>query len=187
MIIDKPPAVWVKRIWGAAALCLLMVANGALVFAQDDSDEVVTSTSPREMTADEREINSVLQEIFWRAKANDNSVFYEYEFSYLRKEITLDKYVTGIRFMRVPRPNSDSVVVLTLDSAVVAGDTARAFMTLTVDGGKGILPRYMSSLQYLFRDNGRWIKPLSTNIFENAAFNQRMDDYERDAEKESEG
>ncbi len=182
-IISKTPRVWFKNC--GVVLSLVFLANGAVAYAQDGADTGVVDTPVHEMTADEKEINAVLQEIFWRARANDNSVFYENEFSYLRKEITLDKYVTGIRFRRIPKPNSDSVTVLTLDSAVIAGDTAQAYMTLTVDGGKGIPPRYMPTMQYLFREKRRWIKPLSTNIFENDAFYERMDDYERDAEKES--
>ncbi len=181
-IIRCAPNAWVKNC--GAVLCLVMLASGMTTYAQEGAG--ASNTSQREMTPDEKEINAVLQEIFWRARANDNSVFYENEFSYLRKEITLDKYVTGIRFRRIPKPNSDSITVLTLDSAVIVGDTAQAYMTLTIDGEKGIPPRNMPTLQYLFRERGRWIKPISTNTFENDAFYERMEDYERDAEQEGE-
>lgn len=139
--------------------------------------------SVRELSPDEQAINAVLQEIFWRVRANDNSAFYENEFSYLRKEMTLDKYLTGIRFRRTPPPNSDSITALTLDSALIVGDTALAYLTLTVTGDSAT--HYMQSKQRLYRERGRWIKPISTNPHDNDEFYRRIRQYEEDAKRES--
>lgn len=155
------------------------------LFAQDTNAGTPANAADRVMSEDEREINAVLQEIFWRVKANDNSAFYENEFSYLRKKITLDEYLTGVRFRQTKKPNSDSITVLTLDSATVTGDTARAYLTLTVEGDTGTYS--MPSMQRLFRENGRWIKPISTNFRDNNDFYRRIRQYEEDAKRESGG
>jgi len=174
-----------KKHWLVAHLGLLALALfcSSRVNAQDTTGSKQDSSTVRELSTDEKEINAVLQEIFWRVKANDNSAFYENEFSYLRKKITLDEYLTGIRFRQTLKPNSDSVTVLTLDSAVVIGDTAQAYLTLTV--GRGNATHFIPSQQILFRENGRWIKPLSTNPAENDDFYRRIRQYEEDAKHEA--
>ncbi len=166
------------------------LTSSAILFSTDALAQAtgkVVNAAPvsRDLTGDEFEINAVLQEIFWRVKANDNSAFYENEFSYLRQDISLDQYLTGIRFRQVPKANSDSVTTLTLDSAVVAGDTAKAFLTMTVGLDETVPQRYMKTIQLLFRERGRWIKPISTNPHDNDIFYQHLEEYRRGAEEES--
>jgi len=165
-------------------LALLFFCETQLL-AQDTDTGTPAKDADRVMSADEREINAVLQEIFWRVKANDNSALYDNEFAYLRKKITLDEYLKGVRFRRTRKPNSDSIIVLTLDSAKVTGDTAVAYLTLTAQGDSAA--HFIKSQQYLFREDGRWIKPISTNFRDNNDFYRRIRQYEEDAKHESGG
>jgi len=169
-----------KAGWLLVAFVLICVQRGV---AQDTVVSKSDAPAPRELSTDEQEINAVLQEIFWRVRANDNSAFYENEFSYLRKKMTLDEYLTGIRFRRTPEPNSDSITVLTLDSTEIVEDTALVYLTLTVSGDSAV--HYIQSQQRLYRENGRWIKPISTNPRDNDAFYRQIQQYEKDAERES--
>ncbi|MBN4057027.1 hypothetical protein JYU19_01820 [bacterium AH-315-J21] len=175
-------------------LCVMLVSLaltasstlfGRKALAQETEKETISAPIVRELTGDEFEINAVLQEIFWRVKANDNSAFYENEFSYLRQDITLDKYLKGVRFNQIPKANSDSIAVLTLDSAIITGDTAKAFLTLTVGLDEKAPLRYMKGVQLLYHERGRWIKPISTNSHDNDIFYQNLEEYRRGAEEES--
>lgn len=169
--------------------CLVAVAPivGSAQVVDSAKYESVTDSTDARMV----QVNDVLQEIFWRARANDYAVFYKYEFAYLRDEMTLDKYLNGIRFRQQRPPNSDSLIALHLDSIQVSSDTMAAFITTTAgDGSDGKEPRTYQSVQALYLENGVWIKPLSTRPHNQAEFDRKVENYlkavERDEQRERE-
>jgi hypothetical protein len=156
----------------------------ANVFAQVKDEakptSVVDSTDVRMI-----QVNKVLQEVFWRARANDYAVFYDYEFSYMRKEKTLDQYLTGTSFRQQRAPNSDSLVSLHLDSLQILADTMAAFITTVAgDGSDGKEPRLYQSFQTLYLENGIWIKPLSTRPAYQDEFDQKLESYRKAIERD---
>ncbi|MFQ5608296.1 MAG: hypothetical protein ACE5GA_10140 [Candidatus Zixiibacteriota bacterium] len=129
------------------------------------------------------EISTALREMFWRVRANDNSVFYENEFPHLRETMNLDQYLQGVRFMRPRAPNSDSTIGLLVDSVTVFGDTARAHVTLTLRSPGSEDTHDRASVQWLYRHRGAWIRPLSTTPESNDEYYRRIQRYEEDADR----
>lgn len=160
---------------------------------QTDSAVVAPPPESDSVIALKKEINSVVQEMFWRVRANDYSAFWDNEFPSIREQMSLDKYLTGVRFVNRRRPNSDSSFAIVLDSVTVTGDTALAYLTVfTHDVGADghsvsdtATVREGSSKQKLYRYRGRWIRPLSTNPADNDEYYRQIRDYEEQSEKES--
>ena len=131
-------------------------------------------------------IGAVMEEMFWRVRANDNSVFYENEFPHLRETMNLDTYLGGVRFRSTRQPNSDSIIAITVDSASVIEDTALAYLSLVILPLGSDTTHNSSRVQRLYRLDGVWIRPLSTTPRSYIDYNRRIQRYEEDAETEAE-
>ena len=161
----------------AVTLCLFFATaraqdDTALVYGKSDSVTIA--------------IDKVMQEMFWRVRANDNSVFYENEFPHLRESMGLDKYLGGVRFVQSREPNSDSIIAITVDSASVVADTALAYLTLGIRCFGSDTTYNKHRVQRLYRVNGMWIRPLSTTPKSYIEYNRRIQRYEEDAGEEAE-
>ncbi len=128
-------------------------------------------------------IGAVMQEMFWRVRANDNSVFYENEFPHLRESMNLDTYLGGVRFRQSREPNSDSIIAITVDSASVVGDTALAYLSLVIRPLGSDTTHNGDRVQRLYRLNGVWIRPLSTTPASFIEYNRRIQRYEEEADE----
>lgn len=161
----------------------LYLSMGATAYAQTETvfnDSAVVDTG-KQFDA----INSVMQEMFWRARANDNTVFYENEFPYLRVDMTVDKYLTGVRFRQQRAPNSDSLSATRLDSVMLNHDTAIAYLTTFAGDTLDVETRRVySTPQKLYYFNGRWIHPLSTTHRDQEIYMDRIRNYEEAIERE---
>lgn len=149
--------------------------------AQEDTSIVYGKTDSVTLA-----IGAVMQEMFWRVRANDNSVFYENEFPHLRETMNLDTYLGGVRFRSTRRPNSDSIIAITVDSASVIEDTALAYLSLVILPLGSDTTHNSARLQRLYRLDGAWIRPLSTTPGSYIDYNRRIQRYEEDAETEAE-
>jgi len=157
----------------------LLSLSPAVGLGQVDSQTVYGKTDSVTL-----EISAVMQEMFWRVRANDNAVFYENEFPHLRESMNLDTYLGGVRFRQVRRPNSDSIIAITVDSAGIFGDTALAYLNLEIRRPGSDTTHTKSGVQRLYYFKGTWIRPLSTSPKSNDDYYRRIQQYEEDAERE---
>lgn len=169
---------------GPAQIFTSLLFIGALVFlspgtALGQIDSPIIYGKADSVTV---EIRAVLQELFWRVRANDNSVFYENEFPHLRETMNLDTYLSGVRFRQIRRPNSDSIIAITIDSAKVFGDTTLAYLQLMIRRPGADTTHTRGGVQKLYYYKGAWIRPLSTTPKSNDEYYRRIRLYEEDAE-----
>ena len=189
----RPMISSVKSCFIAGVLVCLAVVYPATTSAQTDSGAISPPPESDSVIALKKEINSVVQEIFWRVRANDYTAFWDNEFPSIREKMSLDTYLAGVRFMHPRRPNSDSTFAIALDSVLVKGDTAWAYLTVFAhdvnpDGSPvsdTAEVREYSSSQLLYKYQGRWIRPMSTNPHDNDEYYRQIRDYEEQSEKES--
>ena len=167
----------VSRSLRATAIWCLIVSGVAPVMAKEDQ------LSPERRKQIMREVNSVIQEIFWRVKAQDYTVFWENEMTYFQEETPVPKYLAQKQFTYDHELYPDSAASARLDSVTVNGDTCLAHLVTFVRRTSGDLDS-VKTPQYLLHEAGRWKKVMSSTLIENELYFQRVREAQKAAESE---
>ncbi len=173
------PRKGLGRIFTRSLLFSALLLSPAVALGQVDSQVIYGKTDSVTV-----QISAVMQELFWRVRANDNTVFYENEFPHLRETMNIDTYLGGVRFRQIRRPNSDSIIAITVDSAKIFGDTALAYLNMVIRPPGSDTVHTKTGFQKLYYYKGAWIRPLSTTPKSNDEYYRRIQRYEEDAEGE---
>lgn len=165
-------------------ICLasLLIVAALIVSMNAQADE---NLAERNANA-KAEINKVIQEIYWRVRAEDYTVFWENEFTYFQEENPLAKYLAQPQFTARGHASGDNTISTYLDSVTIVADTALAHLTtfvLTSDGDTA--QRYTP--QTLLYEAGRWKKAMSSTSIQNDMYFEKIKTYREAAEKESSG
>ena len=158
------------------------VIAALLCFSHAQADE---SIAERNSSAKE-EINAVIQEIYWRVKAEDYTVFWENEFTYFQEENPLPKYLAQPQFTVRGHASGDSTISTYLDSVTIVADTALAHLTTFVLSSNGDTAKRYTP-QTLLYEAGRWKKAMSSTYIENDMYFEKIKTYREAAENESSG
>lgn len=156
-----------KRIYSLLYVFLLLLIVGCSdkdsAKTEDDSSATETAASTeaqpkKELLTFEDSLEVLLSDPWLRAKYNDNSGFYDQEFSYLTDDVPLDKYITYGQITFDYGMTVDSLKVTDVqrfpenDSALVEVEVT---LTDKKTGQVQMLPQVLT----VYYSNGRWIKP----------------------------
>ncbi|UCD94516.1 MAG: hypothetical protein JSU69_00240 [Candidatus Zixiibacteriota bacterium] len=135
------------------------------------------------ITTDEDAIRAVLIEYIERVMEGDKTVLYENEFMYYRDEVSLTEYM---EYSWVKEYPYDYISGVEVDSVEVMGDSARAkirvFYEATAFSGEEERPYDVT----LYRSGEQWIRPYQSKWYREVEYMERIREYERAAEAETE-
>lgn len=163
---------------------LLALSIFAILLASPlvQADESIAERNSRA----KEEINLVIQEIYWRVRAQDYSVFWENELTYFQEENPLPKYLAQPQFSGPGHASGDSTISTYLDSVTIVADTALAHLTTSVVSSRGDTGQVYTP-QTLLYEAGRWKKAMSSTLLENDMYFEKIKTYREAAENESSG
>ncbi|MCH9032444.1 MAG: hypothetical protein IIB00_09325, partial [candidate division Zixibacteria bacterium] len=163
-------------------LVVLLLLASLLISSRAHTDDSEVERNARA----KREINLVIQEIYWRVRAQDYTVFWENELTYFREENPLPKYLARPQFTGPGHASGDSSISTYLDSVTIVADTAIAHLTTFVVSTRGDTGQVYTPQTLLF-EAGRWKKAMSSTLLENEIYFDKIKTYREAAENESSG
>ena len=172
-------ATWAKAMSYLMSISILATLLAFPLVQADDSNAERNSRA-------KKEINQVIQEIYWRARAQDYTVFWENELTYFQEENTLPKYLAQPQFTDRGHASGDSSISTFLDSVTIVADTALAHLTTSVLSSRGDTGQVYTP-QTLLYEAGRWKKVMSSTLIQNDLYFEKIKTYREAAENESSG
>ena len=133
--------------------------------------------------SDEDAIRAVLIEYIERVMEGDKTVLYENEFMYYRDEVSLTEYM---EYSWVKQYPYEYITGVKVDSIEVMGDTAKAKIRVSYEATAFSKAEERPYDVTLYRSGGRWIRPYQSKWEREVEYMDRIREYERAAEAESE-
>lgn len=150
-----------KRIYSLIIIGLLLLVWGCSdknnETKQDEPEQIVDAKPKRELLTFEDTLEVLLNDPWKRARYDDNSGFYENEFSYLTDEVPLDDYITYGQITHDYGMTVESLKVI--EAEKLPGDSALVDVSVTLRNNATGQIKDLDQIITVYYSNGHWIKP----------------------------
>ncbi len=148
---------------------------------KDTVESVEIDNTPDELLTFEDTLEHILNEPWKRALYDDQSGFYESEFSYLTDETNFDEY---LKYQQVTYEYPFDVMnIEVIDANRAGGDSAFVAVKVSLVSSQGVEQEVEETLVVYYTD-GRWIKPTVSVIKQQGWYEDRIRQAIEDAEDE---